>query len=41
MSKKRIKKVSFISKLLSKFLVCVVVLLGILITLKSSPSLRE
>lgn len=41
MSKKRIKKVSFISKLFSKFLVCVVLLLGILIALKSSPSLRE
>ena len=38
---KKIKKVSLISKLFSKFLVCVVILLGILITLKASPSLRE
>ena len=41
MSKKEKKKVSLASKLLSKFLVCVVLLLGILITLKASPSLRE
>lgn len=38
---KRIKKVSLISKLFSKFLVCLVILLLILITLKASPSLRE
>lgn len=41
MAKKKIKKVSFISKFFSKFLVCVVLLLGILIALKASPSLRE
>ena len=41
MTKKRIKKVSLVSKLFSKFLVCVVLLLGVLIALKSSPSLRE
>lgn len=41
MAKKTIKRVSLISKLFSKFLVCVVLLLGILITLKASPSLRE
>ena len=38
---KKIKKVSLISKIFSKFLVCVVILLGVLITLKASPSLRE
>lgn len=38
---KKIKKVSIISKLFSKFLVCIVLLLGVLITLKASPSLRE
>lgn len=41
MAKKRIKKVSLLSKLVSKFLVCVVLLLGVLIALKASPSLRE
>lgn len=41
MAKKTIKKVSLVSKLFSKFLVCVVLLLGILIALKSSPRLRE
>lgn len=41
MTKKRIKKVSLVSKLFSKFLVCVALLLGVLIALKSSPSLRE
>ncbi len=38
---KKIKKVSFISKCFSKLLVCVVLLLGTLIALKASPSLRE
>ncbi len=38
---KKIKKVSFMSKCFSKFLVCIVLLLGILIALKTSPSLRE
>lgn len=41
MAKKSLKKVSLISKFFSKFLVCVVLLLGILIALKASPSLRE
>lgn len=38
---KKVKKVSFISKFFSKFLVCVVLLLGCLIVLKASPRLRE
>ena len=41
MAKKSLKKVSLISKFFSKFLACVVLLLGILIALKASPSLRE
>lgn len=41
MANKGIKKVSFVSKLFSKFLICVVLLLGVLIALKASPSLRE
>ena len=41
MAKKVVRKVSFLSKLFSKFLVCVVLLLGCLIALKASPSLRE
>ena len=41
MAKKRVKKIGLISKLLSKFLVCIILLLGVLITLKASPSLRE
>ncbi len=41
MAKKVVRKVSFISKFFSKFLVCVVLLLGCLIALKASPSLRE
>ena len=38
---KKVKKVSFLSKIFSKFLVCVILLLGCLIVLKASPSLRE
>ena len=38
---KKIKKVSLISKVFSKFLVCVVLLLAVLIALKASPSFRE
>lgn len=38
---KKVKKVSFLSKIFSKFLVCVILLLGCLIALKASPSLRE
>lgn len=41
MAKKVVKNASFLSKCFSKFLVCVILLLGILIALKSSPSLRE
>lgn len=38
---KKIKKVSFFSKLFSKFLLCIILLLITLIALKASPSLRE
>lgn len=38
---KKIKKVSLVSKIFSKFLVCIILLLGCLIVLKASPSLRE
>ena len=38
---KKIKKVSLISKIFSKVLICIILLLGILIALKASPSLRE
>ncbi len=41
MAKNEKKQVGLINKLFSKFLVCVVILLGILIALKASPSLRE
>ena len=41
MAKKVFRKVSFLSKVFSKFLVCVIILLGVLIALKGSPSLRE
>ena len=41
MAKKILKKPSFLSKCFSKFLVCVILLLGCLIAMKSSSSLRE
>ena len=41
MAKKVLKKSSFLSRCFSKFLVCVILLLGILIALKSSSFLRE
>ena len=41
MKRKNVKKVSLVSKFFSKLLVCVIILLGILIALKASPSLRE
>ena len=41
MAKKVFRKVSFLSKVFSKFLVCVIILLGVLIALKGSPGLRE
>lgn len=41
MAKKVVRKASLISRMFSKFLVCIVLLLGILIALKGSPSLRE
>lgn len=41
MARKTIRKVSFISKFFSRFLIFVILLLGCLIGLKASPSLRE